>query len=169
MDQDYSAKVDAVVDAALEAFAIHGLQGARVDAIARSAGMNKRLLYHYVGDKTALFDAAARAALDRLMKLLPAGDDVAAWRVLCHASAAGRCPDLAPLVERLADQSAAALGLRLLAGLLPEIAAAFPDRDLAGPAGQSPVSVPPQLAAAPGRKPRIKLRPNLSAGAQSPD
>ncbi|HEY5646605.1 MAG TPA: helix-turn-helix domain-containing protein [Pseudomonadales bacterium] len=168
MDQDFSAKVDAVVDAALEAFAVHGLQGARVDAIARSAGMNKRLLYHYVGDKTALFDAAARAALDRLTAVQPAGDDIAAWRVLCHASAAGRCPDLAPLVERLAGQSAAALGLRLLAGLLPEIAAAFPDRDQAEPAGRS-VSAPPLLVAAPGRKPRIKLRPNLSAGAQSPD
>ena len=36
-------------------FATHGFAGARVDVIARAARINKRMLYHYFGDKRALF------------------------------------------------------------------------------------------------------------------
>jgi AcrR family transcriptional regulator len=36
-------------------FARHGLGGARVDAIAATAKTNKRMLYHYFGNKDALF------------------------------------------------------------------------------------------------------------------
>lgn len=41
--------------AAREEFVEHGLEGARVDRIARRAGANKRLLYHYIGNKEALY------------------------------------------------------------------------------------------------------------------
>ncbi len=44
-----------VLDASLREFAEFGLAGARVDRIARRAGVNKRMLYHYFGDKARLF------------------------------------------------------------------------------------------------------------------
>ncbi|MDE5444135.1 TetR family transcriptional regulator [Bradyrhizobium sp. CSA207] len=36
-------------------FARHGFAGARVDEIAERAGVNKQLVYHYFGDKDALY------------------------------------------------------------------------------------------------------------------
>lgn len=48
---------DRILDAATAAFAADGLAGARVDAIALSAGCNKQLLYHYFGNKAGLFEA----------------------------------------------------------------------------------------------------------------
>lgn len=46
--------------AAFEEFAAAGFAGARVDAIARRASINKRMLYHYFGDKEALFREVLR-------------------------------------------------------------------------------------------------------------
>jgi AcrR family transcriptional regulator len=45
----------AILAAATGAFAAHGLGGARVDAIAVRAGVNKRMLYHYYGNKEDLY------------------------------------------------------------------------------------------------------------------
>jgi AcrR family transcriptional regulator len=45
-----------ILDAAFDEFCEKGLAGARVDAIATRAGVNKRMLYHYFGNKEALFD-----------------------------------------------------------------------------------------------------------------
>jgi len=47
----------AILDAARAEFAAQGLAGARVDAIAAGAGTNKRMLYHYFGDKDGLYAA----------------------------------------------------------------------------------------------------------------
>jgi AcrR family transcriptional regulator len=44
-----------ILVAAREEFAEHGLEGARVDRIAERAGANKRMLYHYFGNKEALY------------------------------------------------------------------------------------------------------------------
>jgi len=52
----------AILDAAKEEFAHEGLAGARIDAIARAAGVNKALLYYYFRDKEALYGAV----LDRV-------------------------------------------------------------------------------------------------------
>src|SRR6202040_1979167 len=41
--------------AARREFADSGLAGARVDEIAARAGVNKQLVYHYFGDKDALY------------------------------------------------------------------------------------------------------------------
>lgn len=49
-----------ILDAALSEFASKGFAGARVDAIARRAGSNKRMLYHYFDDKKGLFRAVLR-------------------------------------------------------------------------------------------------------------
>ena len=48
----------AILAAAVDEFATHGLNGARVDRIAERAGANKRMLYYYFGDKDSLFLAA---------------------------------------------------------------------------------------------------------------
>src|ERR1700677_679194 len=49
-----------ILSAALKEFAAKGFAGARVDAIARRANINKRMLYHYFGDKEELFKAVLR-------------------------------------------------------------------------------------------------------------
>jgi TetR/AcrR family transcriptional regulator len=49
-----------ILSAALKEFAAHGFAGARVDVIARRAAINKRMLYHYFGDKENLFKAVLR-------------------------------------------------------------------------------------------------------------
>ncbi|WP_026759042.1 TetR/AcrR family transcriptional regulator [Sediminimonas qiaohouensis] len=43
--------------AAQAAFSEAGLKGARIDAIAQRAGVNKQLVYHYFGSKDALYSA----------------------------------------------------------------------------------------------------------------
>jgi TetR/AcrR family transcriptional regulator len=47
----------AILEAAVREFAREGVAGARTDAIARSAGVNKALLYYYFKDKEALYQA----------------------------------------------------------------------------------------------------------------
>jgi len=49
-----------IINAALKEFATRGFAGARVDGIARRAQINKRMLYHYFGDKEGLFLAVLR-------------------------------------------------------------------------------------------------------------
>ncbi len=49
-----------ILSAALKEFSAKGFAGARVDAIARRANINKRMLYHYFGDKEELFKAVMR-------------------------------------------------------------------------------------------------------------
>jgi TetR/AcrR family transcriptional regulator len=47
----------AILHAAVKEFSQEGVAGARTDAIARSAGVNKALLYYYFKDKEALYNA----------------------------------------------------------------------------------------------------------------
>ena len=49
-----------ILQAAFEEFAAEGFAGARVDSIARRAEINKRMLYHYFGDKQTLFREVLR-------------------------------------------------------------------------------------------------------------
>lgn len=58
-------KVD-IMRAARWEFCEHGFNGARVDAIAKRAKANKRLLYHYFGNKEALYQAVL---LDAYMEI----------------------------------------------------------------------------------------------------
>jgi TetR/AcrR family transcriptional regulator len=53
-----------ILSAARREFAAKGIAGARVDAIARRAGVNKRMLYHYFGSKDGLFVAVLQRTLD---------------------------------------------------------------------------------------------------------
>jgi AcrR family transcriptional regulator len=56
----------AILAAATDEFASHGLGGARVDRIAERAGTNKRMLYYYFGDKEALYLAVLEGAYERI-------------------------------------------------------------------------------------------------------
>src|SRR5882762_2828183 len=49
-----------ILKAAFKEFAAKGFAGARVDGIARSASINKRMLYHYFGNKEGLFREVLR-------------------------------------------------------------------------------------------------------------
>lgn len=49
-----------ILEAALQEFAAKGFAGARVDVIATRARINKRMLYHYFGDKEGLFREVLR-------------------------------------------------------------------------------------------------------------
>src|SRR5947207_3655114 len=49
-----------ILAAAFQEFAAQGFAGARVDRIADRAGINKRMLYHYFGDKEGLFREVLR-------------------------------------------------------------------------------------------------------------
>lgn len=60
----------AILDAALREFADEGLEGARIDAIAASAAVNKALLYYYFADKEALYGAVLDHVFTQLMERL---------------------------------------------------------------------------------------------------
>lgn len=55
-----------ILDAAEAAFSSAGFPGARVDAIARAADVNKRMLYHYFGDKAGLYSAVIARLVRRV-------------------------------------------------------------------------------------------------------
>ena len=52
-----------LLDSAVAEFADHGFSGARTDRIARTAGTNIRMLYHYFGSKDDLYVAVLEAVL----------------------------------------------------------------------------------------------------------
>jgi TetR/AcrR family transcriptional regulator len=65
-----------ILDAALTEFAAEGFAGARVDSIARRAKINKRMLYHYFGDKEGLFrEVLRRKIAERAAWLAAAPED----------------------------------------------------------------------------------------------
>jgi TetR/AcrR family transcriptional regulator len=59
-----------VLHAAAAVFAEMGFAGARVDAIAERAGINKAMVYYHVGDKARLYEAVLSESLDRAREAL---------------------------------------------------------------------------------------------------
>lgn len=57
-----------ILQAARDEFCEQGLNGARVDAIAARAKANKRLLYHYFGNKEALYSAVLLDAYQEIRR-----------------------------------------------------------------------------------------------------
>lgn len=126
-----------ILEAALREFAQEGVAGARTEAIARAAGVNKALLYYYYGDKESLYGAVldkvfsgladkVNAVLDRD---LPPREKVLAWvgahfdyvassrlyprvvqREMMRAGRAG-----SPHMRRLAERYLRPLQMRLMA------------------------------------------------------
>jgi TetR/AcrR family transcriptional regulator len=67
-----------ILAAALREFSAKGFAGARVDGIARRARINKRMLYHYFGDKGDLFrEILTRKLRERTSSVAAAPDDAA--------------------------------------------------------------------------------------------
>jgi AcrR family transcriptional regulator len=65
-----------ILESALKEFAAKGFAGARVDVIARQACINKRMLYHYFGDKEGLFrEVLRRKMAERAAWLASAPED----------------------------------------------------------------------------------------------
>jgi AcrR family transcriptional regulator len=60
-----------ILAAATAEFVAHGLAGARVDRIAAHARINKAQLYHYVGNKDALYETAVAALVADNVGRLP--------------------------------------------------------------------------------------------------
>jgi TetR/AcrR family transcriptional regulator len=63
-----------ILRAAIREFSVHGLAGARTDAIAESAKVNKALLYYYFKSKSGLYAAAleeaSAAVVERALSVL---------------------------------------------------------------------------------------------------
>lgn len=55
-----------ILAAAIAEFAAKGLAGGRVDEIARGAGVSKRMLYHYFGNKDALWLAVLEDVYEKI-------------------------------------------------------------------------------------------------------
>ncbi|MEN8169537.1 MAG: TetR/AcrR family transcriptional regulator [Pseudomonadota bacterium] len=63
--QAHEATSSTILEAASKVFADKGYDGARVDEIARAAGVNKATLYYQIGDKEALYHAVITRVLAR--------------------------------------------------------------------------------------------------------
>lgn len=73
--RDADATKSAILDAALEEFAVRGLAGARVDQIAAAAGVNKALLYYYFASKDQLYLSATERAFLAIVDAIEAALD----------------------------------------------------------------------------------------------
>src|SRR5271168_794258 len=67
-----TARPDEIIGAALEEFADRGFAAARLEDIARRAGISKGSLYLYFETKEDIFRAVARAALARNLEAVRA-------------------------------------------------------------------------------------------------
>ncbi|WXB18718.1 TetR/AcrR family transcriptional regulator [Pendulispora albinea] len=75
----------------MKEFALRGFAGARVDAIARRARINKRMLYHYFGNKQELFEATIMAIQADKEELINTGPrDIADLLAYIHANVGGK-------------------------------------------------------------------------------
>ena len=77
----------AILAASVKEFTERGYEGARIDNIARRAGVNKRMLYHYFGNKEALYVAVLEGSYTAIRSAerglrLPERDPVEAMRDL---------------------------------------------------------------------------------------
>lgn len=115
----------AILDAALEVFAVRGYHGASIDDIAMSAGISKALIYEHFDSKRDLHETLLADHADELFRRFEAsaarggageerlrrGVDAffgfveerrEAWRALFRDSAD---PELAPVIDRLQNQA----------------------------------------------------------------
>jgi TetR/AcrR family transcriptional regulator len=127
--------VDAILESAAEVFAEKGFEGARVDELARAAGVNKATLYYQIGDKEALYHAVLervfRRTADEIEEAVGTGDAEEQIRhfVTVFAEATGNIRYTSPILLReiasggrnLPDQAIAQMG-RILGALTQVLA-----------------------------------------------
>lgn len=97
----------AILAAALQEFAAEGMAGARTDAIARAAGVNKALLYYYYQDKETLYGAVLDEVFGKLSATLRAvldRDLAPREKVLAYAGAHFDFVAHSPMYPRLVQR-----------------------------------------------------------------
>jgi AcrR family transcriptional regulator len=72
--RDPEATKQRILAAALHEFSAKGISGARVEAIAQRARVNKRMLYYYFGSKDGLFREILRRRVDERSAAFAASD-----------------------------------------------------------------------------------------------
>ena len=81
----------AILEAAVHEFSREGVAGARTDAIARAAGVNKALLYYYFKDKETLYGAVLDQVFggltSTLLKMLSSSDLPPRKKLLAYVGA----------------------------------------------------------------------------------
>jgi AcrR family transcriptional regulator len=178
MKRDPDARKEQILLAAAEIFAATGYPGARVDSIASAARLNKRLLYHYVGDKAAIF----AAVLAREAGVLASGgrQSVPApylwWLVLeearysvqarlLQALTAGALPANGDLPAR--EAALLDLARQLLGALLPDLVEGVLGSGGGVASGTIAAEVAPTrvtIRSSAARKPRVRMAPKLVPG-----
>jgi TetR/AcrR family transcriptional regulator len=88
-----------ILEAAMKEFAQKGFAGARVDVIARLASINKRMLYHYFGDKEGLFREVLRRKMKERAAWLASAPEDPTERMPYWFRLACRDPDWIRLLE----------------------------------------------------------------------
>jgi AcrR family transcriptional regulator len=91
--RDPEATKERILDAALHEFAAKGIAGARVDAIAKRAGVNKAMLYYYFESKEGLFREVLGQPLTEQWESLRSMDVASADRLVDRTDD-GHAPDL---------------------------------------------------------------------------
>jgi AcrR family transcriptional regulator len=74
-----------LLQAGITLFARHGFHGVSVDEVVTQAGCNKRMLYHYFGDKEGLYVAALQTVYARLeqVEMAPLPPETSTAGVIC--------------------------------------------------------------------------------------
>ena len=75
MARDPGRTREKLLQAATEEFAAHGEAGARIDRVTERAGVNKRMIYAYFGNKEGLFAAVHEHSLQQLVEAVPLTPD----------------------------------------------------------------------------------------------
>lgn len=127
-DRDPERARRRILEAAAGEFAARGFAGARVDRIAADAGLNKRMLYHYFGDKRGLHEAVldGRLGAAGVAALDPESARLLLWALLEPATAAASRERVAR-AGLLASGTATSVFLgALLVTLVPQASPAKP-------------------------------------------
>jgi AcrR family transcriptional regulator len=181
-----------ILDAGAAEFATVGFAGARVDRIADRAGINKRMLYHYFGDKQGVYGAVLADRLKGLISVSGSVDEqlnrlmsqldqtlsrLLIWRLLESGAESGTDDELGGEGLRAAleslqregglpgDLDVAALARMFMAHLVLSRArgvAGGEEGCLMSVAGSLRSMAPRELPDHP--KPRVRLKPSVSSG-----
>ncbi|GAA0361592.1 TetR/AcrR family transcriptional regulator [Bacillus horti] len=68
MKRDPQKTQELILEAATKRFAVGGMAGARVDEIASDSGVNKRMIYHYFGDKQGLYAKVLQVQMQQMFR-----------------------------------------------------------------------------------------------------
>lgn len=66
--------LDRILSTARDSFAEHGFDGARLDSIAKAAGVTKQLVYHYFKTKEELYSVVLDRVSDEVLSMLDSPD-----------------------------------------------------------------------------------------------